>query len=236
MKKIINEKVLVIPPYISTSWKNINAIYQKGNSLILTLVDSTQVTIPEMEIEDIERVFSIHADFLEKEAQNLTSISTAGHLPLNSFTNLISKETPLNVGFGGLDNIGFAIQHNPALSKSPDLPSEIIKKITQISKVVSHEDITQLPKAEQNCNCTYCQIARALQGSLHESNLQDEIEEISDSDLNFQNWTIEQTGENLFTLTNRLDKDEQYSVYLGEPVGCTCGKTGCEHIVAVLKS
>ena len=44
-----------------------------------------------------------------------------------------------------------------------------------------------------------------------------------------------QTDEKMFTVTNRLDKNEKFNVYLGKPIGCTCGKEGCEHILAVLR-
>ena len=47
---------------------------------------------------------------------------------------------------------------------------------------------------------------------------------------------ITQTGDKLFTVVNKLDPQENYHVYLGHPVGCTCGKQGCEHILVVLKS
>ena len=43
-------------------------------------------------------------------------------------------------------------------------------------------------------------------------------------------------NDKLFTVINKLDQQEKYNVFLGEPVGCTCGKQGCEHMLAVLKS
>ena len=61
-------------------------------------------------------------------------------------------------------------------------------------------------------------------------------EEVTDRDLSFQQWAIEQTGDKLFCVTNKLDRLEKYNVFLGDPVGCTCGIQGCEHILAVLKS
>ncbi len=61
-------------------------------------------------------------------------------------------------------------------------------------------------------------------------------EEISSEELSFQQWEIVQTGENLYQVVNRLDRADSYRVYLGDTIGCTCGKDGCEHVIAVLKS
>jgi hypothetical protein len=64
----------------------------------------------------------------------------------------------------------------------------------------------------------------------------EEIEEVSDEDLKFRDWEIKQTAEQLYTVTNPLDANEHYNVFLGSPLGCTCGDKNCEHIRAVLTS
>ena len=69
-----------------------------------------------------------------------------------------------------------------------------------------------------------------------QENKEREEEIVSDEDLKFKTWDIVQTGEKLYDVTNPLDTKEQYHVYLGEPVGCTCGEQYCEHIRAVLSS
>jgi hypothetical protein len=61
-------------------------------------------------------------------------------------------------------------------------------------------------------------------------------EEVSPHELKFREWDIQQAGDKLYNVSNPFDKGEQYQVYLGNPVGCTCGKSKCEHIVAVLNS
>jgi len=61
-------------------------------------------------------------------------------------------------------------------------------------------------------------------------------EEVSDEDLTFQDWEVKQEGDKLYLVTNPLDRDERYRVFLGKPLGCTCGKTNCEHIRMVLSS
>ncbi|MGH2612567.1 MAG: hypothetical protein ACRDFB_05905, partial [Rhabdochlamydiaceae bacterium] len=61
-------------------------------------------------------------------------------------------------------------------------------------------------------------------------------EEVSDEDLKFRTWDIKQENDKLYSVTNPLDKKEHYNVFLGKPLGCTCGNKNCEHIQAVLKS
>jgi hypothetical protein len=86
-----------------------------------------------------------------------------------------------------------------------------------------------------HCNCFHCQIARVLKPN-KEDTQQNEEQEISAEDLQFEQWIITHTGDQLYSVINKLDDSEQYNVYLGEPIGCTCGQTGCEHLLAVLKS
>ena len=57
---------------------------------------------------------------------------------------------------------------------------------------------------------------------------------MNEEDLKFRNWEIEQTADKLYIVTNPFDKNEHYSVFLGDPLGCTCGEKNCEHIRAVL--
>jgi hypothetical protein len=80
----------------------------------------------------------------------------------------------------------------------------------------------------------HCQVARAIH---NESSLKKENEDIvTEEDLRFRIWDIHQTGEKLYTVTNPLDPREQYNVFLGSPLGCTCGQNNCDHIKAVLSS
>ena len=98
-----------------------------------------------------------------------------------------------------------------------------------------------LPRPEDDCNCFHCQVARAIREALGivpeihlEAAAQEEI--VTDEDLTFEEWNIVQTGDKLFTVINKLSPEEKYNVYLGHPIGCTCGNQGCEHIHVVLKS
>ena len=126
-----------------------------------------------------------------------------------------------------------AMQHNPAQADSPPMPKELLEKITGIAKVLGLEDPSQLPKPEPHCNCPFCQIARSFHGGEAEVKMEEEVSAI---DLQFRTWDIKQTAEKLYTLTNPLDEKEYYNVFLGDPLGCTCGQKNCEHIRAVLNS
>lgn len=228
----ITEKILSIPPYISTSWSRIAALHIKGSVLAITLVDGDTVHIPNLNADTLHSIFQHHALYIEKEEP-----ASSGNVDLSKMKGIMDQGEPaIRLAFGSsLEGLGSMMHHNPNQANAPDLPPEILQKIGAIAKIIAPaESQLELPKAEPNCNCFHCQIARVLKPSssvevLHEP-------EVTEDELQFQQWTITQTGDKLFSVVNRLDEHEKYLVYLGEPVGCTCGKTGCEHMLAVLKS
>jgi hypothetical protein len=230
----INPKILSIPPFISTSWKNIISLhmeqYDSHPVVIVNMVNGTRVELPPLDSPIIEAIFIAHAKFLELEQHTSQNKTTVQNRP---------TEAILSFGFSpikmGIENLGSALQHNPEAADSPDLPKEVVEKIVAVSKAMGIEDPSLLPKAEPHCNCMHCQIARALQGeSKQDENKEEEI--VTDEDLKFRLWDVIQTSDKLYCVSNPLDIDEQYSVFLGEPIGCTCGQKNCEHIRAVLNS
>lgn len=238
----INDKLLSLPPYLSTTWTHISAIHTKGNILAVTLIDGDTVNIPALKQDVIESIFHHHADFLEKDDNTLTYESRhfddSQNLTLSSGLGPNSNfDASLRLAFGSMDGITPVMQHNPEQANAPELPPEILNKISSIAKILAADEVT-LPKPEANCNCFHCQIARAFTSteSVTPSALIEERDVINEQDLQFQQWEIHQTDDKLFTVTNKLDALEKYNVFLGQPVGCTCGKQGCEHILAVLKS
>lgn len=227
----ITDKVLSISPYVSTHWSRIAALHMKGGVLAVTLIDGDTIHVPGLSPETIDLIFQYHAEYLQKEEK--PSLPTQGVM----FPRMIEQANEPSVRFAFGDNpesIGSMMQHNPALRDAPDLPADVLQKIGAITRILAPTSEAILPVPEANCNCFHCQIARVVNPS---ANLPvEEHEEVQLSELDFQQWTIEQTGDRLYLVTNRLDDHEKYSVFLGEPVGCTCGKAGCEHILAVLKS
>lgn len=240
----INNKILSIPPHISTSWKNVRAIHTRGNIVIVHLNDGETIHIPGLSPEIIQNIFAAHASYIEEDA--LTSKAD----PVNpsaepgkinnpfaqAFSNMEQGgEFPFRLGIANMEGMGAALQHNSSQKDMPDLPLPILQKIAAIAKIVSPEDIQSLPKPEPHCNCMHCQIARAIIQEIQPSTHEVE-DDVSDAELSFQQWEINPSGDKLFTVINRLDPKERYSVYLGHPLGCTCGNSNCEHIIAVLKS
>lgn len=235
----INDKILSIPPYISTSWNYVKSLQMKGPFLVITLMGGESINIPNLKADILEQVFTAHANYLEKTLENPKNTSPG----TSSFSNLESLDMPFKLGIGSIDGLGNPLMHNPAQKDSPDIPKPILQKIAAIAKIISPEDILAMPKAEPHCNCLHCQIARAINHVVEPEQIREEEhanhhsdDEVKDEDLVFQQWDVAQAGDKLFNVTNRLDTQERYSVYLGHPVGCTCGKSSCEHIIAVLKS
>lgn len=235
----IDNKIISLPPFLSTSWNNIRALYLKGNLLVVTLVDGDTIQIPNLPQDVIEKIFLCHAAYLEQEQPEQHKIPPT-RLPFNQAPPEMGGELPVRFAIGSPDQLFAGMQHNPLQANMPDLPPEMIAKISAIAKIMlPNHDSNLIPKSEPHCNCPFCQIARAIHHGVEEPHLlqiHDEEEIVADDDLEFQQWEITPSGEKLFTVTNKLDRDEKYTVFLGSPVGCTCGNTGCEHVVAVLKS
>ncbi len=232
----INSNILSIPPYVSTSWDNVASLHVDIERLMLvvTLNNEISIEVPHLEPITIESIFAIHAerlDMQQKVAENNSPVTPMSFL--FGLPRVTSFKLPFKTSFNP-ENFGSILEHNAEHAELPDLPPELLKKVSSLSKVIGIEDLNNLPSAEENCNCLHCQVVRALYSELKPSEEEEEI--VSDADLTFRSWDIRQTEPNLYAVTNPLDNQEQYSVYLGAPVGCTCGEKNCEHVQAVLKS
>ena len=243
MKKI-NHKILSIPPYVSTSWKNINTLHMKeidgSPVLIIVLHNGTVIDIPNLDSELIEQVFTAHTNYVEQDSNELHVESLKQYEPPKGVNeNSFSFGIPFQMsGAEGMDNVSSFLQHNPEQADAPQMPPEVIQKITTITKALGMDmEQMSIPKAEPHCNCPYCQIARAIQNGNEETVDEKEIEEVvTEDDLRFRDWDIKQEGDKLYIVTNPLNTEEHYQVFLGNPVGCTCGEKNCEHVRTVLNS
>lgn len=216
----INDKILNIPPYISTTWDNITSLFTQRGILIVVLKSRAKIEIPNLEDDILELIFSTHAKTLETKPK--TSISF-GLPSIGGLSN------------GMLESFTSSMQHNPEQKDAPDIPTDVKNKIANISKLFAEEASLEMPKPIEGCNCMHCQISKAMQLGMG-INPENIDEEVSDKDLTFRVWDIEEEGTKLYKVVNPLDQNEHYNVYLGEPLGCTCGKKNCEHIKAVLNS
>lgn len=221
----ITSKILSIPPYLSTTWKNISSLHVRPDGNLFTLVvllqNRAQIEVPNLDKSTIDEIFEAHSRAADEEA-----------LPLFPLDSPFSFSLPIGSD-GLLDSTGApTFQHNPEQSSLPPLQPELLKKIAMVTRAFGLEEF--ITKAEEGCNCMYCQLCRTFQNEGKEN--EENMEEVSVEDLRFRDWEIEEAGEKLYQVTNPLDENERYKVFLGEPIGCTCGSKNCEHIQAVLKS
>lgn len=233
----INSKILNIPPFISTSWDKIASLHMKGPTLAVVLSSGETILVPGLAPSTVELIFAAHANYLETEEAKpqMPQQMQSGNLFMQAFAGGEEGDLPVRFGFSSLDGMGGALQHDPSQSEAPPLPDEVLSKIAAISKIVASDESVTFPKAHPGCNCMHCQICRAIDGETADAAIEVEPEVLPE-ELRFQDWEIAQVGDKLYEVVNPLDRQEKYNVYLGDPVGCTCGNPGCEHILAVLKS
>jgi hypothetical protein len=237
----ITNKLIFIPPYLSATWAQVQTLRVMGQNdqltLQVTLADGHTVSIPHLDEATVERAFVEHMRFLEER-------ELAGEQRLPAPVQPTSLEgmmgMPIAFDLGDIEGMSNAVlQHNPGQADAAPLPSDVLNRIATIAQAMG-SDLQQMPPFEANCNCLYCQIARALQtgAAAVEQVAIEEVEEepVSDEELQFRTWDVDQTGDKLYRVTNPLEKAEQYNVFLGEPIGCTCGHKNCDHIQAVLRS
>lgn len=229
----VSKKVLNLPPYLSTSWKNVTSLYldEAGSTPLLkvALSSGTIVEIPGLDQASLRAIFQAHVAYLEEENSPVSVFPQ--NLP--SKEQLVGFKIPFNLE-GGLANFGDFMQHNSEQMHAAPLSKEILNKIAQMAQAVGM-DTNMFPKPEPHCHCPHCQIARAIHRM--EPDVQQESEEtVSEDDLRFREWDIELKNDNLYRVTNPLNNEEHYDVFLGDPIGCTCGEKNCQHIRAVLRS
>lgn len=223
MKKI-NNQILSIPPYISTSWQNVASLHisKEGDEIILiiSLLTNQTLRVPNLTEAEIHHIFQTHRTVLEKHSEPKEIMGT-------------NFGFPIKMGYEILDSAGAFLQHNSKQANAKDLPKEFLEKIAGLAKIIDFDgSVETFMKAEPHCNCAYCQIARVLDGKT----LEVDEEEVTREELQFREWDIEQMNEKVYVVTNPFDKQEKYQIYLGKPIGCTCGNSHCDHIRAVLES
>ncbi|MBU6384056.1 MAG: hypothetical protein KGR16_07070 [Verrucomicrobia bacterium] len=213
----ITSKILSIHPYLSTTWDNISSFHARPSGSLFTLVvllkNQAQIEIPNLDQGTINEIFEAHARYANETPKHPIDSPFTFSLPIHS--DLLE---------GGGDT---ALQHNPEQANLPAVPPEVLKKIAMIARAFGLEGF--FTKAEEGCNCMYCQLAR-------NERAEEPVEEVTPEDLRFRDWGIEKMGDQIYRVTNPLDANEHYEVFLGAPIGCTCGNKNCEHIEAVLKS
>lgn len=223
MEVKVTDKVLSLPPYISTSWRNITSLRVEnrsyGHVFLIELATGSNIEVPNLDPKLLEVIFSAHARAVEQEEQ-----------PFKAPPAIQTFSFPFPISLEGFSS---TLQHNPEHADTPPLPPEILDKLTSLKEILP-PDLSSFPKSEPHCNCPYCQIVRAL--TQEETPLPPVEESVTEDDLKFRTWDIKLEDEKLYSVSNPLYPKEHYNVFLGEPLGCTCGSKNCEHIQAVLRS
>lgn len=230
-------KIFSLPPYISTTWQNVAALHIRHEEgillLVVDLLNGNRIEVPNLDAATIEKVFSMHAAFHEEELGKAQA-----NIQKNDLSSLLTLHLPAKLFGEGLEKFAGVLQHNPEAADSDDLPPEILDRVANIAESLGMQDLSAIPSPSEGCNCLFCQIARTMQEQIatHLPQAEEPEEEVSLADLSFKTWDIHQKDRHLYDVVNPLDNNEQYSVFLGTPLGCTCGVQHCEHIRAVLST
>ena len=68
MQFVINEKILSIPPHISTTWDSVASLHMgpapQGNILIISLHSGTAIQIPDLGQDILTKIFQTHSEFI----------------------------------------------------------------------------------------------------------------------------------------------------------------------------
>ena len=226
MKAKIDNQIICIPPYISATWDQVTFLQSEEDeetkrlTLCLHLSDGKVIRVPNLDPSIVDIAFSSHLKYMEQRRGSTLSAS--------------EQLAQFRIGMPGMENLSDMLQHDLSKSDTSDLPKDVLERISSMAKMVTGGDLEAFPKPEPHCNCTHCQLAKAIHGQIEEET--EILESVADEDLSFRSWDIHQSGDNLYSVCNPIDPKEQYNVFLGTPVGCTCGSPHCEHIKAVLSS
>ena len=227
----ITSRRLSIPPYVSCSWDQVSSLHVEElddrRDLVVFMTSGARVTIPHLSETLIDMIFTAHGEFLDQgsaPAFEMGNIQIEGTLP----PGLIPLSG--NLLGGGVADL---MQHNSSHKDMPDLSSEILEKVIGMIKVIAPDEVGNLSPSEPHCNCIHCQVSRSASTESIEE-VADEI--VSEDDLTFKDWDVTSEGENLFLVRHPIDANEEYHVFLGNPIGCTCGSKQCEHIAAALRT
>lgn len=177
-----------------------------------------------------------------------------------------SVQTPFTMGQmdeSSGDAMKIFMEHDPSRSLGPLLPEAVLKRVSALAKMFLPPDMIPLDASHENCRCPFCQIVRALSGlpqpileegeekrkglelreSPREKKGKEDRKEPSagrESEHGKQKgdspWTIQQVGDQMYTVTEKAHPEHVFQVSLATPVTCSCGEPNCVHIIAVLKS
>jgi len=233
--------------------------------LVVTLTNGAQICIPSLEDSLVRRIFRVHAEVIEQTARapstgaSLSSTAppdmllhpltekvlagdqqpsshgdSAGPMTLPASQASILDDLPLHPeALAELE--GHLLEHQPILADHPPLPTLLLQRMALMGRFLHPSLVAQLPRAESGCSCPFCQIHRVLHGEPPDTALSPG-EEVLPEELQFRSWEVKALGDHQVEVSNPEDPTESYQVFLGDPLGCTCGQPKCEHLRAALQA
>lgn len=206
MKVKIDDKLICIPPFISTTWEQIAFLRSEEDSetrlftLIIHLNDGKEVRIPHLDASLIDIAFSAHIKHLERKGigpvlhKSSEEGKTVGNI-LQQLTGLTPEQLanmPIRFGISGIEGLpGMEVlQHNQSQAGAPDMPAEALEKISGMIKMMTNGDLSVFPKPEPHCNCPHCQVARSLHGHSKNEEPAPSEQPVTEEDLKFRDWDI----------------------------------------------
>jgi hypothetical protein len=206
---LINKKLLHIPPFISTSWKDVELLLGDGHhSLNIYLKNGTLVQISHLSKEELDLIFQVHQEILLAQASSKDL--TLPHPLLFQFSHQF-------------------LEQDPQISDTTSLSDAVkIKLLSVLDQMIPQEHTHAHP---DSCSCAQCTLINFLS---EKNQTPDEI--VCDEDLQFATWIVDPLESQNYKLTHPYHPDETYFVCLNHPICCSCGQPGCEHIEHVLKT
>src|SRR5262245_39843293 len=96
----ITDKIISIPPYISTSWDKVSSLHLSDDNFIITLKDGTRVTVPHLAQETLQEIYTAHASFLEQQGTKPAVLQPTIEQAFNA---------PFRILFGTLESLTQAL-------------------------------------------------------------------------------------------------------------------------------
>ncbi len=235
-----SEKLLSIPPFFATSWDQVAALKATETSLHIYLKSGQEVILPGVDSKTVQSIFLKFNHLVEGSIKFQLPEKTEQDKAFEAIQKGLKEVLSLTMklGISALGKIETVLEHNPGHAQLPPLPAEMIDRIQVLANIIPKEDLAAMSPPIAGCNCLYCQIQRIIRSK--EPSIEighaDKEEVVEDQELQFSEWSVTPIADKLYKVNNKLDPHEEYQVFLGDPMGCTCGKPHCEHIIAVLRS
>jgi hypothetical protein len=122
------------------------------------------------------------------------------------------------------------LEHDPDLKDSSPIPEEVKTRLASLINHLPQIENIKLPQPHPDCFCPHCQLMILLNSEQN----QDDI--VSDDDLKFATWIIEEIQQKQFKVIHPYNENDFHLVSLDNPIHCSCCQMDCEHIEHILRN